>query len=271
MRCFIFTCFFYVCCFTCSGQQSYKGILLDSITRQPVEFANIGVIGKGIGTVTDEKGAYALTIPDSLGGEKIKISMIGYRAKTYPVKIFKELQQVLVSQSNITLNEVLVSAKKTKVKIAGNDTKTKLVSAGYMKNNLGAEIAVKLNIKHPKTQIRTFMVNINANSINKLPLFRLNIYTVGEKGAPGENILQKNIIIEPKEMTGLITFDLKPYQVYVDSDVFIAIEWIRDLGDVKGLYFSTKLIGSATYARQVSQDKWEKVPAGIGLHAEIAY
>ena len=97
------------------------------------------------------------------------------------------------------------------------------------------------------------------------------MYSKDENGLPKENILTQSIIIEFMETTGLIELDLTPYNIYVDDDIFISLEWIKDLGDVKGLFFSTKLVGSPTYFRQASQDKWAKIPIGVGIHAEIAY
>jgi len=115
------------------------------------------------------------------------------------------------------------------------------------------------------------MVNINRNTLG-LPIFRFNVYSVGKDGMPAENLLKQNILIEPKEKTGLIELDLIPFGIILNTDIFIAIEWIKDLGNVSGLEFSTKLVGSATYFRQASQGQWEKVsPIGVGLHVEVGY
>lgn len=249
-----------------------KGRLIDASTRLPVEFANIGIVGKGIGTVTNENGEYNFSVPDSLLNETLKISMIGYKSESLRVKEFQKQVEIKLSQSATVLNEVAVSAKKTKFKILGNDTRSKSVSAGFKNNSLGAELGIRLNIKHPQTHLRKVMFNVNANSLDKLPIFRLNVYAVDKQGGLQENILKQNIIISPTEKTGYTEFDLTPYNIFVDDDVVIAIEWIKDLGDAKGLYFSTKLVGSGTYYRQTSQDKWQKIGAiGIGLHAEVAY
>ncbi len=252
------------------AQKICKGVVLDNTNNTPVEFANIGILGKGFGTVTNERGEFNFTVPDSLANETIKVSMVGYKSKTLSLAVISGQGKILLEQSITNLNEVSVSAKKTKIKILGNDTKTTHVSAGFVKNNLGAELAIKLNIKNPKTHLRKFYLNIAKNSIEK-PIFRFNVYNKDKNGDPNENILKENIIIEVKEKTGLIELDLTPYNIYVDGDVFISIEWIKDLGDVKGLYFSSKLVGSPTYFRQASQGDWHKIAVGVGLHAEIAY
>lgn len=253
------------------AQTQIKGVLLDAQTRQPVEFANVGIVGKGLGTVTDESGNYTLTIPDSLTGGIVKLSRIGYKSREMGVRDLEKNPGLLLEQSSTALAEVAVSAKKLKIKTVGNVTTTKTVSGGFKRNNLGAELAVKINIKAPKTQIRKFMIHINTNTLDN-PVFRFNVYSVGQDGKPKDNLLTSNIVFEPKEKTGMLEVDLLPYSIYVDDDVFIAIEWVKDLGENKGLSFSTRLVGGATYYRQASQDKWEKIPSiGIGLHTEIGY
>ncbi|PBQ32231.1 hypothetical protein CNR22_10755 [Sphingobacteriaceae bacterium] len=268
----IFILAFCMICHVVFSQTLCKGRLIDVTTNQPIEFANIGVVGKALGTVSNERGEYSFTVPDSLLYETLKISMIGYKSESFSVKEFQKHTEIKLTQSATVLNEVAVSVKKTKIKILGNDTKTKSVSAGFKNNSLGAELGIKLSVKHPQTHIRKVMFNINTNTLDKLPIFRLNIYKVDKQGNPAENILTQNIIISPAEKTGYIAYDLNPYGIFVDDDVIISIEWIKDLGDAKGLYFSTKMLGSGTYYRQTSQAKWEKIASiGIGLHAEIAY
>lgn len=254
------------------SQNIFKGVLIDSITGQAIEFANIGLVAKGFGTVSNEKGEYQFSVPDSAMHSVVKISIIGYHTKTLSAIEFYKKQKVFLRQNATALNEVTVASKKYKIKVLGNETKKSAISAGFGSNNLGCEMAVKLDIKHPQTQIRKFMININKNSLGKTPVFRLNIYNMDKDGMPKENILKQSVIIEPKELTGFLEVDLKPYAVFVDEDVFVSLEWIKDLGPANGLYFSTKVPNGSTYYRLVSQDKWQKRGGvGVGLHVEVAY
>ncbi len=265
--CFLFLIVSFTSVFS---QKNCKGILVDSATAKPIEFANVGIVGKGFGTVTNEQGEFNFSVPDSVTNEPVKISMIGYRSKVLSLDNLNKQGKIMLSPAATNLNEVAVSAKKTKVTILGNETQTKHVTAGFVKNTLGSELAVRLNIKHPKTHLRKFYLNIARNSIEN-PIFRFNVYNKDEKGFPKENILTQNVIIETKEKTGLIEVDLTPYNLFVDDDVFISVEWIKDLGDVKGLFFSTKLAGNKTYYRMASQGNWHTIAVGLGLYAEVAY
>ncbi len=257
--------------YAASAQQNIKAVLIDSLSKQAVEFANIGILNKGVGTVSNEQGEFVLSIPDSLLNQVIRVSMIGYKPKNFKVKEILKTNTIYLSPVAIGLEEVSVSSKKTKFKIVGNETRTEHVSAGFTTNNLGTELAVRLNIKHKNTQLRKFMVNINSND-KENPAFRLNVYKVAKGGEPGENILKQNVIIHIEQMPCFIDFDLTPFSIFTDEDVFISIEWIKALGNGHKVMFSSKLIGSQTYFKNASQDKWEKLPSvGVGLHAEIAY
>ncbi len=257
---------------TLNAQNTCKGVLIDSLSKEPLEFANVGLIGKGIGSVSNEKGEFEFKVPDSLAMVPLKISLIGYKSVALKVSEVQNGKRIFLPPASISLEEVQINPKKVKIKVLGNETTSKAVSGGFKSNLLGAEMAIRLNIKYPDTYLRTLKFHINGNSLGKTPIFRVNIYAKGPDGMPGENILKQNIIIEPKDTVGLVEVDLKPYLVFVSEDVFVSIEWIKDLGNATGLYFSTKLIGSATYFRTTSQAKWEKTtPIGVGLHVEVGY
>jgi hypothetical protein len=100
--------------------------------------------------------------------------------------------------------------------------------------------------------------------------FRLNFYTV-ENGLPLETLLKENIIIETDIYSGIVTKDLTPYEIVIDQDFFVAIEWIEDLGS-GDLFFSGGFFGSPLIAREVSQGTWAKVgTASVGMNVEVRY
>lgn len=258
--------------FALYSQIDLKIQLLDSLTKKPIEFVNVGVLSKGIGTVTDENGIFHLNIADSLKNNVLKISCIGYESKTISIIKLVGLNTFLIKRSAINLAEIKVVVKrKPKYKILGNDTQTKNITAGFTDNNLGSELAVKLNIKHADTKIKNVKFNITSNPFDSL-VFRFNVYDADADGRPSKNILTQMILIEPTLKIGLVELNLDNYNIYTSTDLFIAIEWINDLGDNKGLFFSSQLLGGGSYFRKASQGKWEKVPTvGIGLSALVEY
>ncbi|WP_310589734.1 TonB-dependent receptor domain-containing protein [Dyadobacter psychrotolerans] len=99
------------------GNGRIKGILIDSVSKKPVEFAALSLVDIKTnnpidGTTTDEKGEFTLTKVAS-GNFKILISFIGYKTKTINnIKIDKktelDLGSVMLSGDVVQLNEVEV-------------------------------------------------------------------------------------------------------------------------------------------------------------------
>jgi len=99
------------------GNGRIQGILIDSVSKKPVEFAALSLVDTKTnnpidGTTTDEKGAFTLTKVAS-GNFKILISFIGYKTKTISnIKIDKktelDLGSVSLAPDVVQLNEVEV-------------------------------------------------------------------------------------------------------------------------------------------------------------------
>src|SRR5437868_4967548 len=82
-----------------SGAQTMcTGYVIDSISNSPIEFANVGIVGKNLGTVTDEQGKFTLRIPDSLQQEPVKISMVGYKVRSVSVSALQSGKKVSMAQ-----------------------------------------------------------------------------------------------------------------------------------------------------------------------------
>ncbi|WP_138480427.1 TonB-dependent receptor domain-containing protein [Dyadobacter bucti] len=102
---------------TRKGSGKIKGILVDSTSKSPVEFASLALIDTKTnapidGTTTDDKGAFTLTKVAS-GDFKILISFIGYKTKTIAnVKIDRrtdlDLGTIAFAPDVVQLNEVEV-------------------------------------------------------------------------------------------------------------------------------------------------------------------
>lgn len=260
--------------FIINAQTFIKAQLLDSLNKAPIIYANIGIINKSTGTVSDENGNFTLTIPDSLINDQLKISCIGYKSIIIQAKKLTNTSLIYLIPYSTNIKEVLISTKrKITTKTLGNETKSQFFRAGLTSNILGSEIAVPLRIKHPNTRLKNIQFNIIENPYDSL-LFRFNVYNIDKKRNPDENILNQIIIIKPPNKTGLVKFDLNQYNIYCNSDIFIALEWIKDFGldSNKHLSFSSQLFNGETYYRNASQDKWGKNDiVGVGLWAEVEY
>jgi hypothetical protein len=62
-----------------------KGVVIDSITLQPVAYANVGVSKLGLGTITNQQGNFKLRLPANSVKLTAEIQILGYQTYTFPI------------------------------------------------------------------------------------------------------------------------------------------------------------------------------------------
>ncbi|MDJ1482913.1 carboxypeptidase-like regulatory domain-containing protein [Cytophagaceae bacterium YF14B1] len=97
------------------SQESFltiTGRVTSQQTNQPLPYANIGIIGKSLGTVTNAEGNFIFKIPASYSRDSLKISQIGYESVTRAVKdVQGKKNHITLQEAPIQLAEVHVQAK----------------------------------------------------------------------------------------------------------------------------------------------------------------
>ena len=256
------------------GQKTLVGQVVDASTQDPLPFVNIGLVDKNIGTVTDEEGYFQLEVdPLKYGKANLRFSMIGYESKTFLLEEYlqNELIVVPLAEEATALEEVVITTKRTnfQTKLLGNKTTSKFIYASFTTNKLGNEMGFVVRQRKRPMILKKFNISLVENDYGPIR-FRLNFYSV-QNGLPTTTLLKENIIIETDITTGIVTKDLTPYEIVIDEDFFVSIEWIEDLGPGK-LFFSGGFFGSPLIAREVSQGTWTKVGvASVGMNVEVRY
>ena len=254
------------------AQTTIFGKITDAEFDAPLPYVNIGIPGAGIGTVSDEAGYYLLEIPNDKINDSLYFSMVGFASQSFKIDQLDEANEKLLNISfqpeATALKEVVVTSGRWEQKTVGNETDSKLITTGFTSNQLGNEIAQFIRVKKQRpTLVQGFWLSIAENTIESV-ILRLNIY-LEEEGFPGENVLQEPIYLELPNEPQTIAVDLTPYDIYVEDDFFVSIEWIEDLG-IEGLWFSAGVFGKSLYARSSSHAQWVKQRAlSIGMGVEI--
>jgi hypothetical protein len=252
--------------------QLLKGRVSDAKTGQPLPFVNIGVVGKALGTVTNEQGQYQLTFQESLSADTVRISYLGYQALKLPLRQLSAQPNVLLSSAPVSLSEVQVSAKNAfrRARTLGFTGNSETATLTINSKDLGAEIGTVINLKHKPTKVLTTNFNVAYNRVGKFT-FRVNFYRLGADGKPtDEKLLHREIVVNTEVAKGPITIDLTPDKLILDEDFFLAVEWIGGADAAalqKGLAFSAGLgyANNDIYYRAVSQDTWQRLSAGAVL------
>jgi hypothetical protein len=243
-----------------SYAQVVTGIVKDAKTHEPLPFVNVGIVGKSIGTVTDDAGNFKARLTGD-GADILKVSMVGYQSRAYSVADVAKANGALSVElipDVINLKEVKVTNRKWKTGILGNTTKSQGTNAGFKNNVLGYEIGGIIKTKRTPTFLKRFNASISQNTLSDSVRLRLNIYSVKD-GLPDQNLLSQNILTTVKNGQQSVSIDLNPYNIMIDDDkFFVSLEWIQSSRG-HGLMFSASLLGSGIISRGTSQDKWEKV------------
>lgn len=248
-----------------------SGYVHDSKTKLKLPYVNIGVLNNEIGTVSDKEGSFDFHLTESNVNDTIRISMIGYKAKILTVGelLNKEGKIGISLEEEVSeLNEVVLTAKKWKKKTLGNKTKSTFIGHLFYYEQLGKEMGIRVNVGRQPNFVDTFNFHISYNRFSAKSFFRLNMYKI-VNGKPSDNILKSNIIIpvEPKQ-TGMITTDLKKYDIVLKEDVIVTLEWVDNEGEVKpteALVISVGLLTGGTYERGSKESKMRKKLKGMGL------
>lgn len=93
--------------------QSIKGTIKDVETGAAIPGASVTIEGRSAGTATDGSGMYNLRV--SAGTYKLKVSSVGYTTNTITVTVGSEgiTQDIVLTQSNASLNEVIVTGTRS--------------------------------------------------------------------------------------------------------------------------------------------------------------
>ena len=101
-----------------------RGKVVDT-HNDPVMFANIILLNDSVfvnGTTSDEKGLFS--IENNLNANTLKISIIGYKDYISPVGNSGDMGTIVLNESSITLDEVVVKANLLQTQLKGNEMVT---------------------------------------------------------------------------------------------------------------------------------------------------
>ena len=255
--------------------QTFTGNVIDFNTKQPIEYVSIGVKNKDIGTISNNNGEFKITLSKENIKDSIRFSMIGYESKTYSItdlinRFPNLLCLIYLNKKEIELKEIIIRPKVYKQKVLGNDITSRFGQAGFGNSPLGHEIGTLMKIKSSPCFIEDIKFNVSICDFDSI-FFRLNIYKLDVNGEP-ECILKQPIYIQAskKNIKEDLIIDMKKYNIKVESDFIITIEFDKTLG-IGAFYLKANLAGNPTYIKETSQSPWKKYPTGVGISSTVIY
>ncbi len=275
------TLFFFVLLMGCQlviGQYeiTIDAYVLNQETKQPVPYANIGFLKKGIGTVCQSDGKFMLQYDENeiSDNDILQISSIGYKTISITAKDLYELltkdNKIYITPDIFALEQAVVIAEKREKMTIGADHYSRHFM-GYWKEKkaLGGEIASPMKIRKKNTKLEKLKFYVLENYSDSL-LVRVNIYKK-HKRKPGTNILTSNIYHTIVTKKGEETINLSPYNIAVSEDIIVSLELIEVYGD--DIEFAISGIHNGKgFTKYISQDNWEqKNGVSMAFKMDISY
>lgn len=207
--------FFFLKIVLVSGQ--VKGIVKDSLTGQPISFVNIWVENENIATTSEEDGTFSIVV----GKDKNLIfSALGYEKKTLKAN---QTAEVFLNSKGFDLDEVVIS----------NSIGTKQITIGLTENTVaqafdnGPRMDVKYFPNKPdykKTKYLKKAILYTDSRIEDATI-KLRFFKADANGYPGEEMLQKDLIVSVKTGTKLNKIDLTDFGLSMPKNgLFVGFE-----------------------------------------------
>jgi predicted alpha/beta superfamily hydrolase len=263
MKVLIQAAVFFIVLFTHSyllGQIVVSGFVVND-QGQKLEYANIGIRNKNVGTYSKPDGSFSFTIPEAFSNDTVTFSMIGYADENIPVSELRKNEKATVrlNPGKYDLKEVAISAKKLTERKFGITRYHPVLH--FMDGSIGQsdifEIAQLIHL--PESYSRLTSVNLFINEPGKdSGVFRLNFYKY-ENGYPTKRITSNNILQKKAIKEGWLKFDVSAERLYLKGDIVAAIEFFPSKG--KDIKYEVKLGGTTkTFFRSSSQGQWQMPP-----------
>jgi hypothetical protein len=285
----IFLCFLTPVRFVVAQTSMPKNILIDGKvaekgTHLPLAYVNVGILNKPKGTVTDTSGYFSFAIDHENFSDTLQVSIIGYNTLRIPVSDFlissNKLIVLTVKVEQLAEVTVTNTAIRTNTEIIGRQAVSKLVQVSVHNKKsadetIGSEMGMRYKTGRRNAILKNFNFYVSANNFNYIK-FRVNVYSL-KKDVPNTLLYNKQIFATVDNFkTGWTKIDLEKYNIKVDGEFIVAIQWIESKMDKKEnpvtlLPVAVTPFSKNCYVRIASQDKWKKMGVNLSNFVTIAY
>lgn len=246
------------------------GQLQDQRTHLPIPFVSLGIKGKNVGTVADEKGHFSLHIPTSLASDSLTFSAIGYQTQAFAIAQLTTTQQrtFLLIEKSTALQEVVVRARAAKMRRIGTTTHNPFLWGNVQQRATHdiVEFAKFIPLPNKPSELRQAHIFLRRPTVDTVT-FRLNFYRAGPD-RPAERLVERTILVRTAIHNGWLTIDLAPYALTLQTDFYLSFEFLPDKQLPVPAFSYGAQLGGAALVRTSSLGTWKREP-GASLTAYV--
>lgn len=245
------------------AQTNLSGIVVDSDNQTVLPFVNIGIKKKNIGASSLPDGTFSIKIPTQNENDNLTFSMVGYSELNLPIKNIVASNQTTfqLKIKTTALKLVAVTANRLVEQPFGIKNNVSLIHFLDGSNNQNDIFEIAQLTKLDRSLSKITSVNLHINeSRDDSGTFRINFY--GYDGSrPMERIIEKSIVQTKQIKEGWLKFDLTKYNVYINGNFVVAIEFIPTKKVNSTIKYEVKLGGSTkSFVRTSSNGDWSVAP-----------
>ena len=205
--------------FTISATAQIKGVVKDSITKEPLAYVSVWVENKTIGASSEIDGTFDI---NSSSDVKLQFSILGYKNKV--AKINKEGLYYLVPENSI-IEEVIIENKKNSKSIKiGHSNKS---NVSHLQGKYPQILAKKFDYDSVY-KATPFLKEIEVFTKSPIEgaIFKLRILEFDSiKQLPGKSLISENIIIKVKKGQKKNIIDVSQYNIeFPKNGIVIGVE-----------------------------------------------
>lgn len=248
-----------------------NGSIIDSVTKTPIEFVNIGIKEKSVGTISNTEGKFNVKDYMKFLGDSITFSHVGYHSKTILISKNNEIT-ILLKPREQEIAEVFISSKKRKHKRSGVRSYNPLLWGSLINKNQDIiEVSQLIRIgNRQKIHLNNSYIYLRTSLKKESPYIRINFYKATENG-PGEKIVFQNFIYKKSLEKGWLKLDLSDQGITIDQDFFISFEFLPTNEKNLTLYSGAKIVKGKGYYRNSSLGDWKKSQGAYSIYVEYEY
>jgi len=226
------------CTITGSYGQVVKGKVLDQSNSEAIPYANIGIPGSRVGTITNDDGSFAIFIPKAHSKDTLLFLALGYEPVKIVIRSLRADSALTISltQKIIKLDSVTVTAKRRGRQLywLGNNLNQ---GGNIYSDSISAGAAMALLIENNRSEnpfpvfVEKAILKISSNTMAEFKV-RIRLLELDRNTRlPGKDLFNENFVVTSHIKKGWLTFDLSSFDIKIEKSFFLAFEWILEEED----------------------------------------
>ncbi len=271
-----------------------KGTVIDKETRLPIPFATISVVAHKMQFQANSKGAFTLAVQPEMEQAILQVSSLGYETGEFAVADLLRQQKntgnlklaLAPKQESLNMVEVRARSRKWKpIKVGYHiDEGTPIHHEIYPSDTIrkkapGQEIGSRIVLKKKPAKLQSVSFGL-AGSGGERAVIRIQLYSLKDDKPHRKLLSAPATIAIPAHHTGWITVPLSNYDLTLQEDVAVVLEWLTETSTLTTstlMAFATHPKDQLIYYRESGEKPWQILKSTLinsrsfGMYVTLLY